>query len=214
MDLNKWVVYDVEVLRTPDEVDGGWDNPEAMGFASAVAYSYEKDQYFFFLHEEGREELIKLLDRNIAISFNGIQFDSRVILGNDRRLDESGETWGLNTATTPYADWKNIDLLVEYIRARFQYQTVYEAEKKLGDKIIHDGSFGLDGLAQATLGLNKTGHGAKAPVLYKQRKYDELLAYNLQDVRLTKKLFDFIRFYGYLIDGLGAVIKIPIDYIG
>jgi len=26
MDLNKWVVYDVEVLRTPDEVDGGWDN--------------------------------------------------------------------------------------------------------------------------------------------------------------------------------------------
>ena len=209
MDLNKCVVYDVEVLRTPDEVDGGWDNPKAMGFASGVAYSYEKDQYFFFLHEEGREKLIKLLDRNIAISFNGIKFDSCVLLGNNRRHDESGTTWRLDTATEPYVCWQNIDLLLEYIKARFQYETVVEAEVKLGDKTIHDGSFGLDGLAQGTLGLNKTGHGALAPLLYKDCKYEELLEYNLQDVRLTKKLFDFVRLYGYLVDRTGKAVKIP-----
>lgn len=52
MDL---IVYDVEIAKEVDSVKGKWDNPEGMGFGSAVAYSYEKDQYFFFLHEEGRE---------------------------------------------------------------------------------------------------------------------------------------------------------------
>lgn len=208
MDLNKCVVYDVEVLRGPDQVDGAWNNPEAMGFSSAVAYTYEKDQYHFFLHPESLSELLKLLDHKTAVSFNGINFDSRVILGNDRSIDRSGR---ISKDGLWFDNW---DILLEYIRNRYVYRNVKEAQDRLGDKAIHDGSFGLDGLAQGTLGLNKTGHGAKAPLLYKDGKYGELLAYNLQDVRLTKKLFDFVRFYGYLIDRLARVIKIPIEYIG
>ena len=65
------LVYDIETLRGPDEVEGGWENPEGMGFASAVAYSYLSDQYYMFLGEKGKQDLLDMLNGNIAISFNG-----------------------------------------------------------------------------------------------------------------------------------------------
>ncbi len=92
MVLNQCVVYDVEIATEVDKVEGKWENPEGMGFASAVAYDYGKDQYFFFLHKDGRRELIDLLRMRTAVTFNGIKFDSRVILGNDRIVELSGET--------------------------------------------------------------------------------------------------------------------------
>jgi len=66
----------------------------------------------------------------------------------------------------------------------------------------------LDGLAEGTFGLHKSGTGAHAPVLYQEGKYAELFAYNLQDVRLTKKLFEFIKEYGFVVDRAGRRIWI------
>ena len=202
MNIERCIVYDVEIIKNPDEVEGGWDNPEAMGFASAVAYSYEKDQYYFFLHEKAREEMCDFLHGKIAVTFNGIHFDSRVMLGNDRMFFPDGRTAIRGTW------WDNYDILLEYIKTRFAYSNVRDAEVRLGDKAIHDGSFGLDGLAYGTLGLNKTGHGAMAPDLYSSCLYHDLLSYNLQDVRLTKKLFNFIRRYGFVVDRIGRSIRI------
>jgi len=201
------IVYDVEIAKEVNSVPGKWDNPEGMGFGSAVAYSYDKDQYFFFLHEQGRAGLIELLHDNKAIGFNSIKFDSRVVLGNDRRFDETGDTWRPESEAEPYAFWKNTDLLLEYIKARFDYKTVGEAEGRLGDRAIYDGSFSLDGLAEGTFGLKKTEHGAHAPLLYQQEKYAELLEYNLHDVRLTKKLWEFSLKFKFVVDRKGRVIR-------
>lgn len=207
------IVYDVEVAIDPKEVDGGWENPEGMGFASAVTYSYVDDQYRFWLGPGNLNPLIDFLAENEAITFNGIKFDSRVLLGNDRKVSPYGITW-IETermgAIEQGAWWNNYDILLEYLRIRFDCADVAEAEKKLGDKTIYDGSFGLNGLAEGTLGLHKTGHGAKAPILYQNENYAELLSYNLQDVRLTKKLYDFIRRYGFLVDRAGRVIRMKI----
>ena len=202
--LDRCVVYDVEIINEVKTVPGGWDNPEAMGFASGVAYDYRRDRYEFFLHPESKDGLLTLLDGRIAITFNGIKFDSRVILGNDRKLTLGGAT------KTDRFIWSNYDLLLEYIKARFSYATVGEAEGRLGDKAIHDGSFGLDGLAEGTFGMHKTGHGAHAPVLYAEKKYDELLDYNLHDVRLTKKLFEFVLEYGFMVNRMMRVVKINV----
>jgi len=201
------IVYDVEIAKEVNSVPGKWDNPEGMGFGSAVAYSYDKDQYFFFLHEQGRAGLIELLDCNKAIGFNSIKFDSRVVLGNDRRFDEAGDTWRPGTESEPYVIWKNTDLLLEYIKARFDYDTVGEAEGRLGDRAIHDGSFSLDGIAEGTFGMKKIGHGAHAPLLYQQEKYAELLEYNLHDVRLTKLLYEFSLKHKYVVDRKGRVVR-------
>jgi hypothetical protein len=204
IDLKQCVVYDVEVVRGPDEVDGGWENPEGMGFASAVTYSYADERYRFFIHDQGKFNLLDFLAGKNAVSFNGIKFDSRVILSNKRGVTKDG--------ITSYGDtgFGNCDLLLEYIRARFGDPDVGTSEKRLGDKAIHDGSFSLDGLAEGTFGQHKTGHGAKAPILYREGKIAELLEYNLQDVRLTKKLFDFIRQYGFVVDRSGRVVRISL----
>lgn len=204
------IVYDVEVLRGPDEVDGGWDNPEAMGFASAVAYSYRQDQYFFFMEEKGRLALLDVLRGNFVVTFNGVKFDSRVMLGNDRGVIQRKGKHSLIQQGEEIIEnhWTDCDLLLAYISARFGYENVGDAEKRLGDRAIHDGSFSLDGLAEGTLGMRKTGHGAKAPLLYRDGKIAELLAYNLHDVRLTKKLYDFAKAWGYVIDRAGRQVKI------
>jgi hypothetical protein len=196
------MVMDVEVLLDPNEVPGGWDNPEAMGFASAVVYWSKTDRYHFFLHPESLFDLKQFLMGHLVVTFNGIKFDSRVILGNDREVLDTGRTlrepWG----------WRNCDLLLEYVKARFGDPDVGAAEKRLGDKAIHDGTFGLDGLAEGTLGRNKTGHGAHAPVLYRDGKYAELLEYNQEDVRLTRQLFEFMVNYGFVVDRAGRVVKV------
>lgn len=239
-DLKDCVVYDVEIAKEVKDVEGGWDNPDGMGFASAVTYSYAKDKYSFFLGDIPEEmldveniddilpvppkEFFDEMAGKIAISFNGIKFDSRVVLGNDRILwgpqhhmnaidgDDVKLSMltqlGFNVTTTPDCQlgWGNYDILLEYIKARFGINTVAMAEEKLGQRSIHDGSFSLDGLAEGTFGLHKSGHGAHAPVLYRNEQFAELLDYNLHDVRLSKKIFDFIRKYGFIVDRGNRVI--------
>jgi len=208
MNLERYVVYDVEVLRDPATVDGAWDNPEALGFASAVVYSYETNRYHFFLHLKQRKDLLRFLTGKIAVSFNGIKFDSRVLLGNNRELDADGCTRTDGRTGKDILWWDNYDILLEYIKATFGFETVAEAEEKLGDKAIHDGTFSLDGLGEGTLGMRKSGHGAAAPYLYDAGRWLELLAYNLQDVRITKHLFDFVLAHGFVFDRLGRAVKL------
>jgi len=178
-------VYDIEVLRGPDEVEGGWQNPEAMGFGTAVVYSYKDNLYHFFGPDQKRE-LIGLLADGHVVSFNGIKFDNAVLMGNDYQKAEKS--------------WTNRDILLDVVKGKYSLHSVLEAEKKLGDKEVHDGSIGLDGLAEGTLGMHKTGHGAKAPELIKEGKWAEVFAYNLHDVRLTRMLHEFAKKHGYLID--------------
>lgn len=203
-DLRNYVVYDVEVAQGPENTPGGWDNPEGMGFASAVTYSYDDDRYRFWLGPGDLQPLCQFLGDRRCVTFNGVKFDSRVLLGNDRVCLGRGIT------SKEGLLWHNCDLLLEYIKARFGDPDVGTAEKRLGDKAIHDGSFSLDGLSEGTFGLHKTGHGAKAPLLYQNKQYSELLSYNLQDVRLTRKLFEFIREHRFCVDRASRVVRITL----
>jgi len=49
----------------------------------------------------------------------------------------------------------------------------------------------LNDTVQATLGKKKTGHGLQAIDFYKEDKWEELKKYCLDDVMLTKELFDY-----------------------
>jgi hypothetical protein len=186
-------VYDVEVLKGPDELETGWSDPWAMGFGTAVVYDYQKDLYLFY-GKGDRLKLVTDLAESIVVSFNGVRFDNNVILQpNVHRVS---------------APWQDYDILLEVVKSKFGVSTVTAAEAKVGAPEVHDGSIGLDGLAEGTLGLHKTGHGAKAPDLIREGKWSDVFAYNLNDVRLTRMLYDFIQKYGYLIDRKGNKIFI------
>lgn len=56
----------------------------------------------------------------------------------------------------------------------------------------------LNDLAIATLDTKKSGHGLKAIELFNERKWQELESYCLDDVRITKELYDYAQKYGVL----------------
>ncbi len=68
-----------------------------------------------------------------------------------------------------------------------------DIEEKLGHRVK------LDQLAKANLNISKTGHGLDAIKYYKEGRLDELEKYCLQDVKVTKELYDLGKKQGYLL---------------
>lgn len=49
----------------------------------------------------------------------------------------------------------------------------------------------LDSIAEATLGVNKSGHGLEAITWWKNGEIDKIIKYCIDDVKITKSLYDF-----------------------
>lgn len=65
------------------------------------------------------------------------------------------------------------------------FDILEEIKKILGRRLA------LNDLIKATLGKKKSGHGLQAVNFYQEGKIDELKKYCLDDVLLTKELFDY-----------------------
>lgn len=68
-----------------------------------------------------------------------------------------------------------------------------EVEKLIGHRVK------LDNLAQMTLGTGKSGDGLQALKYYKLGQMEELKKYCLDDVRITKDLYEYVLKYGKLL---------------
>lgn len=81
-----------------------------------------------------------------------------------------------------------------------------EVKKSLGRRLK------LDTLADATLGKNKIGKGLDAIVWWREGKVDELRKYCIEDVRITKELYNYALSHGHLKYRDGDKLKeIPLD---
>jgi len=67
-----------------------------------------------------------------------------------------------------------------------------EVQQVLGRRIR------LQSLAEATLGRGKSGDGLKAGDWWKEGKYDKVREYCIEDVRLTRELYDYAIKHGVL----------------
>ncbi len=82
-----------------------------------------------------------------------------------------------------------------------------EIEKRLGHRVK------LDDVAQATLGVGKSGHGLLAVEYWKNGEIEKLKEYCLQDVKVTKEVYDhaiekgFVRYH----DRQGNAHDVPMD---
>lgn len=69
----------------------------------------------------------------------------------------------------------------------------------------------LDQVAEGTLKTNKSGHGLQAITWWKQGDLVNLKKYCLDDVKITKQLYDYARKHNELkFKEAGKVIKIPL----
>ncbi len=81
-----------------------------------------------------------------------------------------------------------------------------EVKKSLGRRLK------LDTLADATLGKNKIGKGLDAIVWWREGKVDELRKYCIEDVRITKELYDYALSHGHLkYRENDKLVEIPIN---
>lgn len=72
--------------------------------------------------------------------------------------------------------------------------------------------FKLDHIAEGTLGVNKSGHGLQAITWWKQGEIDKIRQYCLDDVKITKKLYDYaVKNKKLKYKDGGKTISVPLD---
>lgn len=73
----------------------------------------------------------------------------------------------------------------------------------------------LDDVAEATLGKNKTGHGLEAVVWWRNGEKDKVIKYCLEDVKITKELYEYALKNKLVKYKDGNIVKeIPLDISG
>ena len=175
------LVYDCEIAKQIKK-NSDWSDPYKLKLSSAVIYSYNKDRYYFYLHDNQKQKLINKLSGNICISFNGIRFDTRLLLEKPNIFYRNK----LFHVKQSNIEWQEFDLF-RYVLASFSKER--NMMKSLN--LISPGGLSLGAVVKKNLSTEKIDKGENAPILYQQKKYNQLLEYNLQDVRITKKLFEF-----------------------
>jgi len=183
----KALVYDIEIVNAiPDRNSAplpgiryceGWHDHANMGVAVLCAYDYVEDRYRVFT-EGNRGDFFDLASRrDLLVGFNTVKFDNKV-------LDKS---WNIQLGHAG-----QYDILREI--------WIAEGLNPDGFSRAH-GGFGLDAMAKTNIEgcSGKTGNGALAPVDWQLGKIGSVIDYCLEDVRLTKLLFDKILFEGALI---------------
>ncbi len=84
-----------------------------------------------------------------------------------------------------------------------------EIEKRIGFRVK------LDDVAHATLGVGKSGHGLQAVEFWKNGEIDKLRDYCLQDVRITRDVYEaaLATQHVYYFDRLGQKQMVPLPIV-
>ncbi len=196
----KPVIYDLEIKkaipggkdkepRQGIEYCEGWEDHANMGIACLCAYDYHTGRYRVFTDKNQGEWMKLVANRDIVVGFNSMRFDQKVLEA----------CWGP-------------DFWVESAR---QYDILREIWRAVGldvDKFVFKthGGYSLDAVADMNLGMKKTGHGALAPIQWQEGNIGAVIDYCLEDVRITRLLFNDIIRNGKLISPKGGgLIDMP-----
>ena len=165
------MIYDVEtccLVKAEGQPQGfryadSWADYIGMGVSVVAAYSYLTDSYHVFM-KDNLHELQNLADEHsVVVGFNSMRFDDQLLKAH-----------GVEVMTT-------FDLMRE----------IQAAAKHLPwPKGSGRRAYSLSAMARANELRDKTGSGADAPMLFQRGRIGELVSYCVQDVAITKQLFD------------------------
>lgn len=170
--MNDTLVFDIETKNFFTDPEVGWNNFAALKISVVGVYSYLKDAYFCFEEQEMPKlaELVRDTKRLVGFSIN--RYDVPVLANY--------------FATSP--ETRDVDLW-----KKERIDLLEEVEIKTGTRIS------LSKLAYANLGTGKDQHGSEAIELWKSGRIEELKNYCLNDVKLTRQLYDLYRRDGSLV---------------
>ncbi|HVM76792.1 MAG TPA: ribonuclease H-like domain-containing protein [Candidatus Paceibacterota bacterium] len=177
------LVFDIETSNFFTDPDVGWDNFPALKISVVAAYSYAQDKYFCFEEHEmdNIAELFSTAKTIVGFSMN--RYDVPVL-----------NHYFLKTGNGAPNLWEKerVDLL--------------EAIETIMKQRIS-----LSRLAEANLGIKKEHSGKEAITLFKAGKIQELKEYCINDVKLTKELYDLYRAQNFFMmpdRNTGEMVKV------
>lgn len=166
------LVYDMEILRPIPEHNGKADWVYAKSGKCGIASGviYDSDTGRYHLYDKHMvEEFVEHLNQADL----AVGFNN---VGFDKPAIEGSSGREITS--------KQLDILDELRR---------------NHNIKGHGLWGLGAICERTLGVGKSGNGASAPSLAAASQWGRLLDYNLNDVHLTKELFNHIVEEGWLM---------------
>ncbi len=159
-------------------------------------------------HDVGKNE-----PEALDISVVGI-YDSMTDSYNSYLGHELGRLWPIMEQADSIvgfnSDYFDIPILNKYYSGDLKkiksIDLMQEVRKVLGRRVS------LANVAKATIGESKTGDGLQAITWWRNGEIEKLTKYCIQDVRITKKLYEYALKNGFLKikDGLKE-IKIPLE---
>ena len=180
-------MFDIETKKSFDEV-GGRTNFHLLGVSVVGVYVYGMD-----------------LPAGEAGTYS--TFEEHEIPEFERLIKNAARVIGFNihhfdlAVLQPYISWS--------LKSLFTLDLMDDVKKSLGHRLY------LDSLAEATLGVRKSGDGLQALRWYKEGKMDEIKKYCLKDVEITKNLYEFGAKNGHVLfysrDASGRV-AIPVNW--
>ncbi len=165
------LVFDIETQNFFTSPGVGWDNFAALKISVVAVYSYLEDRYYCY-EEDEMDKLAELFnDARRIVGFSSNRYDVPVLNNYFKKL---------KTPAPNLWEMERVDLLEEIEMS---------AQQRVS----------LNRLAEVNLGETKTHHGSEAISLYADGKMDELKEYCINDVKLTKELYDLYRKQHYLL---------------
>lgn len=141
----------------------------ALGISVACAWSMETDEYLFF-NEHNLDELAGYIKGSLLVTYNGKGFDLPCLAGVLGFMPLAGG----------------------------HYDILEKIWGALGDIRRFEKGWRLGDVCERTIGMSKNGNGSSAPELWATGRVAELYTYCLNDVRITRKLFEHITDEGWV----------------
>jgi hypothetical protein len=173
------MVYDIEIVkaiqgRNEERIPGieycaGWQDHANMGVSVIGVYDFVSHRYRVFCKDNFDEFFALAAQRSVLVSFNGVGFDNKVL-----RWIPSGASFDLSASA--YDILREIWVCLGLNPDKFYWKT--------------HGGLGLDAVCEANYLGKKSGHGALAPIQWQRGEIGAVIDYCLNDVKMTKDLFE------------------------
>ena len=169
-----------------------------MQLRLGVVYSYTRDAYFIF---DNPQEIIRALQGNICISFYGLHFDTKLLLGNGRKWNVEHPFFKIASNVSRETYWQEFDLFQVILSSHLK-STLYDSAKKRSP-----GGLSLNDLCKHTIKKEKIG------VEFGNCTDMELAEYCLHDVRITRELFEHALKNGFVRSSKQGRINVNPRYL-
>lgn len=174
-----YIVLDIETQNLVQD----WDKPWEAGLACCCVWTSWDGRFLLF----GPNDIERL---NTSLSAWHVQQKARPV------VTYNGESFDLRilvelgvTALKDQDDTNSVDMAAILLH-------------KTGRR------WSLEEVARHTLSRGKSGHGHQAPQMFAEGQFAHLHTYCMDDVALTRDLFEFARKHGYLVVGKDRIVNI------